>query len=452
MRRRIIIELRAEAPDFGRELTAHSPRQLASRSRHLQRLSRYVAIDESFTPFRVSLHRHDVARLDERTAQGLPHLNDAIRGEVDEEALDELAYSASDTEDDLDGVYVDLPMLPTPGVCPTVAVGDLSNVEARLAVAELQALNMNGNNVLVVVVDAGISATYLRQMGRTNSVAKGWGYPSGVDPNTMPVTHGTMTAFDISIAAPQATLWDFPIITAAPANEALARYTSDGAMAFRWLVTTIQQQSLLTQFKAIIVNNSWAIYDISVDAPPGHPANYSSNPKHTFNSAVSELAAAGVDIVFAAGNCGPDCPSTACSNAGATIYGANSHPDVLCVGAVTVNGDMLGYSSTGPGFLSRIKPDLCAFSHFNGSRVGGQPDIGTSASAPVAAGIVAAIRGRVPLNATNPSTLPAALRSFLQQTALRGDAKNNWPRPDLGWGILNGPAIATHFAGSVGGF
>ena len=58
---------------------------------------------------------------------------------------------------------------------------------------------------------------------------------------------------------------------------------------------------------------------------------------------------------------------------------------------------------------------MCAYTHFSGSKAFGadQPDTGTSAAAPVAAGLVAAVRTRWP--ATKLS--PAQLRALLRRTA-----------------------------------
>jgi hypothetical protein len=54
-------------------------------------------------------------------------------------------------------------------------------------------------------------------------------------------------------------------------------------------------------------------------------------------------------ILFAAGNCRADCPDSRCqgvtSNA---IYGANGHPQVLCVAGVDTTKQRVGYSTIGP--------------------------------------------------------------------------------------------------------
>lgn len=150
--------------------------------------------------------------------------------------------------------------------------------------------------------------------------------------------------------------------------------------------------------------------------PVGDPGNYSDNSNHPFNIVVESLDDAGADILFAAGNCGKKCPDGRCE--GATdrpIYGANSHESVLCVAGVTVNKELLGYSSQGPGHLSKNKPDICAYSHFEGSLAflneGESADTGTSAACPVASGVIAAIR-----SANSSSDLmPAQLRNIVRK-------------------------------------
>src|SRR5258707_5717160 len=106
----------------------------------------------------------------------------------------------------------------------------------------------------------------------------------------------------------------------------------------------------------------------------------------------SDLEAAGADILFAAGNCGPECPDGRCqgvTNAG--IFGANSSAAVTCVAGVLTTGNRVGYSTVGPGRLVKEKPDVACYTHFAGSGVYAA-DGGTSAATPVLTGLVAAIR------------------------------------------------------------
>jgi len=195
-----------------------------------------------------------------------------------------------------------------------------------------------------------------------------------------------------------------------------------------------------------VVNNSWGMFDRSEDEPIGSPGNYSANPNHPFNQIVGALVAAGADVCFAAGNCGGNCPDGRCGNddvgPGKSIHGANSHPDVITVAALTVNRERLGYSSQGPGGLTARKPDVAAYSHFTGSNIRpGVPDSGTSAASPVIAGVIAALRQAAD-NATFP---PASMKGLVQRTAVDVDG-NGWDY-DLGYGAVDAAAAYNALTG-----
>jgi subtilisin family serine protease len=184
--------------------------------------------------------------------------------------------------------------------------------------------------------------------------------------------------------------------------------------------------------RTLVVNNSWGMFHPSWDFPVGDPQNYSDNSEHPFNIIVASLEAAGADILFAAGNCGTECPDGRCQDlTTAGIFGANSSPAVTCVaGVVTSNKDRIGYSTKGPGRLENKKPDIASFTHFAGSGVYAA-DGGTSAATPVAAGVVAAIRRLYPSSVLSP----AQLRKLLRDTAEpRGGGSFNY---EYGYGIIN---------------
>src|SRR5207245_66295 len=149
------------------------------------------------------------------------------------------------------------------------------------------------------------------------------------------------------------------------------------------------------------------------------------------------VGGAGADVFAASRDCGEDCPDQRCgagdTGPGASIHGANSHPDVISVAAVTVTNRRLGYSSQGPGALYSRKPDLAGFSHFKGSGVY-PADGGTSAASPIAAGVAAALRQRF----ATERLAPAQLKGLLQRSArdLRGDG---WDY-DLGYGVIDAAA------------
>jgi subtilisin family serine protease len=239
-----------------------------------------------------------------------------------------------------------------------------------------------------------------------------------------------MVAFDVLIAAPKAQILDYALLQSE--GNTWTAFLSDAIAAYAELISLLEKEP-----GSLVVNNSWGMYDRSDDSPIGSPENYSANPDHPFNQIVASLVAAGADVFFAAGNCGADCPSLYCGiddrGPGASIHGANSHPDVVTVAAATVTDRRLGYSSQGPGGLYKRKPDLAAFSHFQGSGI--YPvDSGTSAASPVAAGVAAALRQK----ATLKKLSPAQLKGLLQRTA-RDLEGNGWDF-DLGYGVIDAQA------------
>jgi subtilisin family serine protease len=183
--------------------------------------------------------------------------------------------------------------------------------------------------------------------------------------------------------------------------------------------------------RTLVVNNSWGMFHPSWDFPVGDPQNYSDNPNHPFNILVASLEAAGADILFAAGNCGPECPDGRCEGVtDAGIYGANSSPAVTCVAGVVKTKERVGYSTKGPGRLEKKKPDIASFTHFAGSGVYAA-DGGTSAATPVATGVVAAIRRLYPASVLSP----AQLRDLLRKTAEpHGNESFDY---EYGYGVIN---------------
>ncbi len=252
----------------------------------------------------------------------------------------------------------------------TTRIGTTEEVARRLGVPALRRAGLTGRGVHVAIVDTGIDGSRI-------PVAGGWAPTPGYVPGSSAPDHGTMVAFDVRIGAPDAQVFDYALLRSQAG--AWAAFLSDAIAAF----------------------------------------------------------AAGADVFFAAGNCGADCPDQRCgagdTGPGASIHGANSHPDVFTVAAVTVTDRRLGYSSQGPGALYSRKPDLAGFSHFAGSGIY-PADGGTSAASPVAAGVAAALRQRL----ASDRLAPAQLKGLLQRTArdLGGDG---WDY-DLGYGVIDAAA------------
>ncbi len=336
------------------------------------------------------------------------------------DAVERLKY---DRADEVIGVYADPPIQPVPSYCRDKAVGSDADVAQKLGVSKLRKASLTGKKVRVAIVDTGID-------GSSIPVAGGWGPVPGYTPGTSSPDHGTMCAFDVRISAPDAKILDYALLQSTGAG--WSGFLSDALNAFANLL-----ELLATSPGPLVVNNSWAMFDRAEDEPIGADGNYSANPDHPFNQIVGSLIEAGADVCFAAGNCGKNCPDERCGKhdvgAGQSIHGANSHPDVLTVAAVTVDHRRLGYSSQGPGGLSKRKPDVAGYSHFAGSMVW-DVDAGTSAACPVVAGVIAALRQKVSVK----KLPPPSMKALLQRTC--NDINGLGWNPDLGYGIVNAAA------------
>ena len=322
-------------------------------------------------------------------------------------------------------------------------LGTDRHVAARIGVPWLHRRHMDGRGVYVAIVDTGINVAYLRSRGKRPilDVGRSWMARSGDIPGKLPVGHGTMVAYDTMIAAPKATLLDVALLRSTrPGGSVMSGLLSDAIRAYAHLCRIMQGPRRPGAFSSLVVNNSWGMFHDSWDFPRGHPGHYAGNPAHPFNRIVGVLAHAGADILFAAGNCGRESPDGRCqgvTNAG--IYGANSHPQVITVAGVDVLKRRVGYSTSGPGKLSYLKPDISSYTHFRGSGVYAA-DGGTSAATPVVSGLVAAFRSRFPYNANDFRTSPAAVRNLLMRTAEdRGSIGFDL---DFGWGIVDGHRLA----------
>jgi subtilisin family serine protease len=327
----------------------------------------------------------------------------------------------ADRRTEVVGVFADptITAFPT-SYCGARAVGSTPDVKKALSVTTLRRFGLTGKNVRVAVVDTGID-------GRQIPVAGGWAPDPGYVPGSTPPDHGTMVAYDVRITAPDAEIFDFALLRSQAGT--WTGFLSDAIAAFAELMAYLERDK-----KPLVVNNSWGIFDRSEDAPISSPENYSANPNHPFNKMVGTLVEAGADVFFAAGNCGQQCPDGRCGQGdvgpGASIHGANSHPDVITVAAITVDHRRLGYSSQGPGGLHNRKPDVAAYSHFKGSGVYAV-DGGTSAASPVAAGVAAAFRQKL----TRQKVAPSGLKGLIQRTAL--DLEGDGWDYDLGYGVID---------------
>jgi len=323
------------------------------------------------------------------------------------------------------------PKIVTAVGCGDPAIGTAPDVTKAIDADEYHRAGMDGNGVTVAVVDTGINLRFLRERhGLSPMLDTDWSVkPPGLDaePGGAAPGHGTMCAFDVGIAAPQARLADCPVLLSHAPD--LDGWLDDALDVYTDLASKLEREP----DHALVVTNSWCTVDPDGDLPPGDEGNYSDNPDHPFNLAVRRLEGLGADILFAAGNCGSECPDRGCRYQTKPINGANAHPQVLTVGAGTYDGRPIGYSSEGPGRIEEQKPDVLAPAHFEGSLVyPDRGDAGTSAACPVVAGIVAAVRSRVPASQLSP----AALREIFRKTA-----KGTGWKAETGYGSIDAAAL-----------
>ena len=320
-------------------------------------------------------------------------------------------------------------------------VGTYRRIKKLLCHNKLRQEGMDGQGVVIAIIDTGINLPYLdAKLGYRPKINKKLSHSCirGAKPFRACVDHGTAMAFNALLVAPKATLVDFPIITDTRSRR-FQGMLGDAAKIYRRLLDWMRRQREAGKEPRLVVNNSWGLKNPERDDYPIDAfGNYSHNRDHYFNERVTELAREGADLLFSAGNCGDDAAikrTPYCSSRGpGTIYGANSHPQVLTVAAATANRCRIGVSSEGPGvFDDNEKPDICAYSHFLSSEVLGRdrPDIATSTACAVATSLVAAIRSKY----SQTDLPPCRLRTLIRDSA-HVQGTNGWD-PNYGKGVID---------------
>jgi hypothetical protein len=295
--------------------------------------------------------------------------------------------------------------------------------ETLMRSAGLARRGLRGRDVNVIVVDQGFDESLVSRFG-----GRWWNRP--YQPPKGGSEHGNRTVRNILSLAPEATYYDLPLIPSAIAD--IQQFVSDAQAAFE---TVRHDIGRLRTIRGVagpwVMANAWAVFDRSSEVPLG---SYTERAEHPFNDEVEKVEAAGVDVVFAAGNCGQFCPDRRCSENGPghSIWGANAHPRVLTVGAVRADTMWTGYSSQGPGpgDLERAKPDLCAPSQFSEDDDARRGNTGTSTACALVAGAVAAMRTRWDTAVVSPAAMRDLLRRRARPVAMPYDYR-------FGFGILD---------------
>ena len=141
----------------------------------------------------------------------------------------------------------------------------------------------------------------------------------------------------------------------------------------------------------------------------------------TTTRAADTAAARGILVVTAAGNEGP--------GAGSLMAPADARNIIAC-GAVDAGGTIAGFSSRGPTFDGRVKPELCACGVGTRCASSSASDAfgyasGTSLSTPLVAGAAAVVLS------AHPDWAPLQLRQALLNSGSRSHTADN----TYGWGL-----------------
>ena len=234
---------------------------------------------------------------------------------------------------------------------------------------------VTGKEVNVVIVDRGLSRTAVqdianrmaarRQLKPATQRTLGWTrYERGalgqatatgraaaqavrcVHPGQLSSTHGQMIARNVLAAAPDAVIWDAPLLPpedapdAPPTPSSVCQLFHEIRQAVRdgywWTWDLSRAERVKAKFSLpVVIVNAWGV--MNPEADPDF-ASYADNPRNFLVNDMALMNNACIDVVFAAGNCGEPCPDSRCGpndcGPGRSIFGMNGHPDVLTIGAV----------------------------------------------------------------------------------------------------------------------
>ena len=404
-----------------------------------------VELDLSFAPVPLGSAQTGGAMMQEALPASSKYF--AIRGHVTTSDLEPPPTQAGTAQ-----VFSDpqiRSMLTCGGSAP---VGNAASVAALLRVNQLQAKQLDGTGVAVAIVDTGINLNHLQtklgQAPKLDATAS-WKPPGTPPPlpGAWPVDHGTMCAFDVLIGASKATLIDYPVLSANfPGGGSIMSGNLSAALAAYGYMLNSWASGPLKAYQALVASNSWGIFHPSWDFPAGHPGRYCDNPNHPFNLQMGTVTRAGIDVVFAAGNCGAPCADGRCQGrTSGVIMGASAMAEGLTIAGCDTNDQRVVYSSQGPSIPNMYpqKPDVASYTHFLGSEAfgPGTPDSGTSAACPVTSGCIAALRTSniIPPRTTLP---PAKLFDALRDTARQKSGPPGSWNGDYGFGIVDPGAAA----------
>jgi hypothetical protein len=298
--------------------------------------------------------------------------------------------------------------------------GHRAHARRLLGAEALAAAGLRGQKVNVAIIDEGLDRAALDPRNWGGGLS--WlGRAPGSAPRS---AHGMLIARNVLDLAPDAVLYDVPLVPPRITQDLV--FAADAHAAY---VALLQAIGFLRQFPRWsgpwVLVNAWAIFDRASEHPLGDYSENRHPDGHPLNQVIGTAAREhGIDVVFAAGNCGQFGPDGRCGvldrGPGRSIWGANAHEDVITVGAVRADGRWIGGSSQGPGpeALASRKPDVCAPSWFSETTDAAVRNRGTSTSCGLTAGVVAALRSQTDgcAHAVTPSTLKQALIDSARKT------------------------------------
>lgn len=216
-----------------------------------------------------------------------------------------------------------------------------------------------------------------------------------------------------------------------------ARYTE----CFQWFLAPTDENGANPRpdLAPHVINNSW-----------GCPTSEGCTDPNVLKAVIDNVSAAGIFVVFAAGNAGPGCASVTDVP---TFYASS-----FSVGATTLTDNIASFSSRGPATADgsgRLKPDISAPGvgiRTAASPSGFQTFSGTSAASPHVAGSVALLWSAVPvLSRDVPGTIALLERTavpLLSTQDCAGFPGSQVPNAVFGWGRLD---VAAAVAAAIGG-
>ncbi len=302
----------------------------------------------------------------------------------------------------------------------TFDAGTAKNQLQMLGVEEMHALGYSGNGVLIGLLDSGFSnanrLAIFESLFSENRIVETYNFvyntPSVYDAHS----HGT------SVLSCVAAKKNGEILGTAPEASFVLYVTEDVRSETRleevnWLIAAERADSIGVD----IIGSSLGYGDFDGQEQDYSYADLDGNTA-LISRAADWAAARGILVVLSAGNEG--------NKAWKYITAPADADSVISVGAVDGNGKYASFSSTGPSFDNRVKPEVAAKGV--GTTIGYPSNAvgfgnGTSYAAPLITGLVAGIRQAFP-------DLPAMeIRRILMESASQVTSPDNL----LGYGIPN---------------